>query len=75
MQTPPTWLIPLSSAGYGVIFSLAVVGAIRITGALTGTPVSNDFTNTAFGLCALLLVPTLTYFRFASLFTRPALRA
>jgi hypothetical protein len=68
----PNWVVLLSSAGYGLIFSMALVGGARIAGALTGTPLSDTTANSLFGLGALVLVPVLTYFRFASLFVRPA---
>jgi hypothetical protein len=72
MQISKSWLVLLSSAGYGVIFSMALVGGVRIAGALSGTPLSDTTANTIFGIGALVLVPVLTYFRFASLFVWPS---
>jgi hypothetical protein len=72
MQISKSWLVLLSSAGYGVIFSMALVGGARIAGALSGTPLSDTTANTLFGIGALVLVPVLTYFRFASLFVWPS---
>jgi len=71
MQISKSWLVLLSSAGYGVIFSMALVGGVRIVGALNGTPLSDATAHTIFGISALVLVPVLTYFRFASLFVWP----
>ena len=70
MQIPTSWVVVLSSAGYGLIFSLALVGGVRIAGALWGSPLSDTTAHTLFGIGALVLVPVLTYFRFASLFVR-----
>ena len=70
MQIPTSWVVVLSSAGYGLIFSMALVGGVRIAGALSGTPLSDTTAHTIFGIAALVLVPVLTYFRFARLFVR-----
>ena len=70
MQIPTSWVVVLSSAGYGLIFSLALVGGVRIAGALWGSPLSDTTARALFGIGALVLVPVLTYFRFASLFIR-----
>ena len=70
MQIPTSWVVALSSAGHGLLFSIALVGAVRIAGSLTGTPLSDATANSILGVSALVLVPTLTYFRFASLFVR-----
>jgi hypothetical protein len=64
------WFVLLSSAGYGVIFSMALVGGARIAGALSGTPLSDATAHSIFGIGALILVPVLTYYRFARLFVR-----
>lgn len=72
MQLNPQWIIPLSSAGYGVIFSLALCGAASIISGLAGAPISAETRNALFGIGCLVLVPVTTYFRFASLFFRPA---
>ena len=72
MQISKSWLVLLSSAGYGVIFSMALVGGVRIVGALSGTPLSDSTAHSIFGIGALILVPVLTYFRFASLFVGPS---
>jgi len=71
MQISKSWLVLLSSAGYGVIFSMAIVGGVRIAAALTGSPLPDATAHSIFGISALVLVPVLTYFRFASLFVRP----
>lgn len=68
MPISKSWLVLLSSAGYGVIFSMALVGGARIVGALCGTSLSDTTAHSIFGISALVLVPVLTYFRFASLF-------
>ena len=60
--------ILLSSAGYGVLFSLALSGALRIGSGLVGMPVSADTSNLAFLVSCLVLTPITTYFRFASQF-------
>jgi hypothetical protein len=70
MQISNSWLVLLSSAGYGVIFSMALVGGARIAGALSGSPLSDATAHSIFGIGALILVPVLTYFRFARLFFR-----
>jgi hypothetical protein len=70
MQIPTSWVVVLSSAGYGLIFSMALVGGVRIAGAITGAPLSDATAHTIFGIGALVLVPVLTYFRFARLFVR-----
>jgi len=72
MQVSKSWLVLLSSAGYGVIFSMALVGGVRIVGALSGSPLSDTTAHTIFGIGALVLVPVLTYFRFARLFVWPS---
>ena len=71
MQLNPQWIVPLSSAGYGVIFSLALCGAANIASALAGAPISPETRNALFGVGCLVLVPITTYFQFASLFFRP----
>lgn len=72
MQISKSWLVLLSSAGYGVIFSMVLVGCARIAGALCGTPLSDATAHSIFGIGALVLVPVLTYFRFARLFVWPS---
>lgn len=68
MRLSPNHLILLSSAGYGVIFSLALSGLVRIGSGLAGAPVSPEVANNVFGIGCLILVPITTYFRFASRF-------
>lgn len=72
MQIPRSWVVAVSSAGYGLILSMCLVGAVRIIGGLTGSPPSDATANSIFGVSALLLVPTFTYFRVASVFVRVA---
>ena len=72
MQISDSRIVYLSSAGYGLLFSIALVGAARIASGLTGTPLSDATANTILGFSTLILVPALTYFRFAGLFVLPA---
>lgn len=58
----------LSSAGYGVLMSLALSGAARIIGGLIGSPLSSDNANLVFLVGCLVLVPITTYFRVAQMF-------
>lgn len=58
----------LSSAGYGVLMSLALSGAARIVGGLIGSPLSSDTGNLVFLVGCLVLVPITTYFRVAQMF-------
>lgn len=64
--------ILLSSAGYGVLISLALSGAARITGGLVGSPLSSDTAGLVFLAGCLVLVPITTYFRIAQMFFPPA---
>ena len=68
MKLTKNQLILLSSAGYGVLFSLAISGAARIIGGLAGSPLEPATANSIFGMSCLLLVPVTTYFRFAKIF-------
>jgi hypothetical protein len=70
MQIPRSWVVAVSSAGYGLILSICLVGAVRIVGEFMGTSVSSATANSIFGISALILVPTMAYFRFASIFVR-----
>ena len=67
--------ILLSSAGYGVLFSLALSGAARIVSGLMGSPLSADNGNLVFLIGCLVLVPITTYFRFAQMFFPQAVAA
>jgi hypothetical protein len=63
--------ILLSSAGYGVLISLALSGGLRIVSGLAGMPVEADTANLAFLASCLVLVPITTYFRVAATFFPP----
>jgi hypothetical protein len=58
----------LSSAGYGVLMSLALSGAARIIGGLIASPLSSDNAGLVFLAGCLVLVPITTYFRVAQMF-------
>jgi hypothetical protein len=64
--------ILLSSAGYGVLASLALNGAARIIGGLVGSPLSTDNAGLLFLASCAVLVPITTYFRVAQRFFPPA---
>lgn len=65
-------LIWLSSAGYGVMFSLALSGAARIAAGLAGYPLTPEDAGLVFLAGCVVLVPITTYFRFAKVFFPPA---
>ena len=71
MQLSSKWIVPLSSAGYGVLLSLAICGVAHLASMLARSPISDQTANSLFGISCLVLVPITTYFRVASLFIRP----
>ncbi len=72
MRITQNQLILLSSAGYGVLASLALNGAARIIAGLVGSPLSSDHAGLVFLASCSVLVPITTYFRVAQMFFPPA---
>ena len=58
----------VSSIGHAVLFSLALVGGVRIVGGLLGQPISSPMAGNIFAISCLLTAPFAAYFNIAQIF-------
>lgn len=66
MKLSKPWQI-VASVGHGVMVGLAMAGLIRISGLLTGTPVSSELAGNVFLITSLIVAPITGYLNTAAM--------